>query len=509
MKTKSRLLALSIAFAACVFGIRLATNCVDVGFVTANASAVPIPTPATAGGSGTVTTSGGLKVVTFDTKPGTVRVNLPDDIRPGDTVSGTLEVEPKGNTTETVDANMQELRKMEMRVGSREIEELPALKPDFTKLALLTPGVTREGLAETQNVSFTVPKDSRGFSMYVIDGVDNKEISSANIDVVADLILNPPSGGLPRFPLIGQQGRPVQIFGPFDGESSNTTLAARILNVTAVRTKVEDFEKNTENVSGGFGLIKPLAESPRKVVFIAPVNVTGPYTINVKDGDNVFTGNSRNIGVQLSAPKTNLMRGEKTVVTIEVSGLAGIIKEVPLQLDSKGVITMEGGSFQNLRIKPQEVSLDGRYRTNRTITGVQAGGFSVTATVIVGPFDLSLQDDTDPNRIFHFNSFTGDYVFLCGGGSCKGGGSTGSTGSPPTGSSVPPTPVNLTGIGKPAMKGCIITLSHNAPDRRVFARLDACAKTGEANVQTTSPKTGFNITDKNITDNTVSSLPPK
>jgi hypothetical protein len=59
------------------------------------------------------------------------------------------------------------------------------------------------------------------------------------------------------------------------------------------------------------------------------------------------------------------------------------------------------------------------------------------------------------------------------------------------------------------MKGCIITLSHNAPDRRVFARLDACTKTGNASVETTAPKTNINITDKNTADNAVASPPPK
>src|SRR6185503_3838687 len=117
------------------------------------------------------------------------------------------------------------------------------------------------------------------------------------------------------------------------------------------------------------------------------------------------TGNSRNIGVRLSAPKLNLLRGERTTVTIEVSGLAGIINDVPLQLDARGVINMDGGNFQNLKIKPEEVKLDGRYTTNRAINALQAGGFSVTATVIVGPFDLNLQDDVDPSRIFQFNSF--------------------------------------------------------------------------------------------------------
>jgi hypothetical protein len=302
-------------------------------------------------------------------------------------------------------------------------------------------------------------------------------------------------------PPIGQQGRHLEIPGPFDGNTSNTTV-----RFGPVGSTVPDFEKNTENVSGGFGLIRPLAESPRKIVVKSPSNVVGPIQVLVQEGEKKTVSTHRNLGVNLSAPKTNLMRGEKTVVTVEVRGLEGIKNDVPLQLDSKGVINMDGGNFQNLRIKPSEVTRDGRYTTNRAITGVQSGGFGVTATVIVRPFDFCLQDDTDPNRIFHFNSFTGDYIFACGGGSCRSG-SGGTSGEPPTGSSAPP-PVTLTGAGKPQMKGCIITLSHNAPDRRVFAKLDACTKTGDASVETTSPKANINITDKNTTDNTVGS-PPK
>jgi hypothetical protein len=128
------------------------------------------------------------------------------------------------------------------------------------------------------------------------------------------------------------------------------------------------------------------------------------------------------------------------------------------------------------------------------------------------PFDFVLQDDNDPNRLFNFNSVTGDYVFACGGVSCRTGGSpTGGTGTP-TGAPVTPpvgSGITLTGVGRPAMKGCIITLSHNAPDRRVFARLDTCNKSGDASVQTNSPKAEIKITDTNTGDNTAGSPSPK
>ena len=429
---------------------------------------------------------GGTIEVTIDaTRYGNIKVYLPDDMRAGDTISGTLVTEPKGNTPEEKAKNKSELENYRVGVGSetvsvteaqftfktREVAELPAPKLNILNLAVLAPNLG------------TTPLASQPPRNFIIDG--------ANIDIP----LQAPgkvNGGTTTtfFPLLSQQGRAAEILGSFDGNLANTGLTRPQIG---------------ENSGGP---IRVLAESPRKIVFVAPQDVTGPYSINVKEGDKTFTGNSRNVAVRLSAPKLNLLRGERTTVTIEVSGLAGIINDVPLQLDARGVINMDGGNFQNLKIKPEEVKLDGRYTTNRAINALQAGGFSVTATVIVGPFDVNLQDDTDPNRLFHFNSFTGDYMFACGGGSCRSG--SGETNSqPPAGSSAPPPPVTLTGIGKPAMKGCIITLSHNAPDRRVFARLDACTKTGDASVETKSPKANFNITDKNTTDNTTSPPPPK
>lgn len=439
---------------------------------------------------------GGAIEVKIDTTHGAIKGYLPDDMAWGEKISGSLVTEPKGNTPEEIATNKAQLANYKIGVDgetvevtnagqftfeTRKIEDLPLPRPNVAKLALLVP--------DAKSPAPTAPRTPRD---YVIDGAEveipvrpsNSLVNSANANSI----------DRPTFPELSQQGRAFQIHGPFDGSFANTSASV-----------------------GGpqSGAIKVLAESPRKIVFVAPVDVTGPYAINVKEGDKTFTGNSRNVAVRLSAPTTDLMRGQKTTVTIEVSGLAGIIKEVPLQLDARGVINMDGGNFQNLRIKPEEVKLDGRYTTNRTITGLQAGGFSVTATVIVGPFDICLQDDEDPARGFRWNTFTGDYVFTNPvppkptGGTVQPAGTTQPGGAPGAANSTPPAGSGLTGVGKPAMKGCIITLSHNAPDRRVFARLDTCTKTGDASVETPSPKTTFNITDKNTSNNSCPSPPPK
>jgi hypothetical protein len=248
---------------------------------------------------------------------------------------------------------------------------------------------------------------------------------------------------------------------------------------------VQDFEKNTENVSAGFGL---LTESPREAVFSSPEQVTGPMQITLHEGDTQTTGNYRNVGVNLTAPKTSLLKGESTELHVEVSGLQGLTQPVPLTLESHGVITMVGGNYQPLVIQPSQVGADGRYSTTRGITGVQAGGWGATATVVTHRFDVCLQDPTR-EFVLVWNTFNGEYVFT-----------NPFLPKPPAqiGSATPP---NLTGTGKMIMKGCILTLQHNAPDRRVFATLDTCTQTGSATVQTVTPKVKFTITDRNTADN--------
>ena len=286
---------------------------------------------------------------------------------------------------------------------------------------------------------------------------------------------------VPQLPSIGQQGRPIEIIGPFDGNSSNTTL-----NWT--RTPIQDFEKNTENVSGGFGLI---AESPRKAVFRAPTNVTGPIEINLKEGNKETKGTFRNVGVNLTAPKTNLLKGESTELHVEVNGLQGITEPVPLHLTKGGVVTMQGGDVQTMSIKPAEVQSNGTFTTTRTITGVQTGAWNATATIVV--FDFCLQDEKTGD-LLQWNSTTGDYRF-CNVFPTVAAGDPGRVNVSWYGVTTPDT-------GSVGWSGCTITLQHNSTDGRVKAEVDRCTQTGSATVQPASSKTTFTITDRDMRNNT-------
>ena len=552
MKTVRTAIWLAIVCAAVLFGVRVYTDTAHASFAArVDHPPVPEPTPTNAPtAKADVKSDGGLTTATFDTNFGKIRVHLPDDMRAGDTISGTLVAEPNGQTKEERARNRSALSQYEVMIANSRPGANDFILKLFRKKTT-TPNtgtgsniefpescvcpfgfgftggqfVTVEQTASTPTGA-AVPKtclescpaflaygsvlDNAGGDATTVEAQYSKALTETQVQQIYETkeTGNPASEPKPsefRLPSVGQQGRPIEIFGPFDGNASNTTL-----NFNPVRTPRLEGQKDSGFRGDRTAHSRVLAESPRKIVLESPTTVTGPMGIMVKEGDGPpTTGTYRNVGVQLSAPKTNLLKGEKTTLTIEVTGLEGIQKAVPLTLTSEGVITMEGGPYQPLMIQPAQVDAGGRYSTTRGVTGIQAGGWGATATVVVDKFNARLQDDNDPNRIFHFNSFTGDYVFACGGGSCRTGGTGGTSSQPPTGSSAPPPPVTLTGTGKPAMKGCIITLSHNAPDRRVFARLDACTKTGEASVETKSPKANFNINDKNTTDNSVTSPPPK
>lgn len=448
-------------------------------------------------------TGGGLQVTTFNTANGQVIVNLPDDIAAGDMISGTVIAEPQGNSEADRARNRAELngyvielRPAPGKSGGDNIQPIQVrLLLDATKQASVPFRISLPDTREHQDLQVNLPPNNSvgGESRAVIAPGSNDlrngptvRVSLVNSDgkqiaqttIPTGIISGTPDAYFPtsfNIPPLGQTGRPLVITGPFDGDSSNTTLTA-----SALRSRVQDFEKNTENVSGGFGL---LAESRHKAVFLSPENVTGPIEITLKEGNTQTTGSYRNVGVNLTAPKTSLLKGESTELHIQVNGLDGLKEPVPLTLESHGVITMQGGTYQPLTIQPSQVGADGSYSTTRAITGLQAGAWGATATVVTGRFNACFESDNPvAPRLVRLNTFTGDYMF-----SAPGGSAASQTGGGPT-----------TGKGTVVMKGCVFTLTHNAADRRVRATIDQCKKSGSASLDTLPSGLKFTITDQPI-----------
>jgi hypothetical protein len=177
-------------------------------------------------------------------------------------------------------------------------------------------------------------------------------VGSEQLQPVTDLLL----------PVLGQAGRPLEIPGRFDGSFTNSSAEI------------------------GGRKARLLAESPRKLIVETPAGVVGPTTISVREGDAQSTAPFRNVGINLSAPRTNLLKGEQTTLTVMVEGLAGLSEPITIQITNStpGVINLAEGDVQTIAIKPEEVQPGGTYTATRTVSGVKAGSFGISSSV-TGP----------------------------------------------------------------------------------------------------------------------------
>lgn len=284
-----------------------------------------------------LTTEGGLQTATFETRLGVIRVYLPDDMRSGETISGSIAVAPKGTDSAEREVNARQLARYLVGIGSA------TATTDTPQFKWILPKSPTQPLTYRLALWEVAPDQTR------------VELTGIRL-LPSGAAVTPDPTGTKLVQPIGQVSRPVPIIGGFDGNSDNT------------------------KVSVGGQPVRILAESPRKAVFRAPNNVIGSTTVTINEGATQASSPFRNVGINLSAPKTNLLKGEKTVVTIEVIGLEGIKTPLDLQLKASNEISMAGGNEQKVQITPTEVA-GARYTTSREITGVLSGGFNMVATV--------------------------------------------------------------------------------------------------------------------------------
>jgi hypothetical protein len=293
--------------------------------------------------------SNGLTTVSFSTPQGKLNLNLPEKKSAGDTISGTVIAEPTGQTEAERANNLNQLWRYVLEIDGKPIR----LVSDSQTPNLGTSTI----LNFTTEMSIAPPSDLRTTTLKDKDGVEKAECTLWRDPT------NPPGATTTgpkqfQFPTTSQNGRPLEIVGPFDGKM------------------------NTTEIKIGGQAARVLAESPNSCIVKAPDQNFGPTEITVKEGDVEAKGSCRNLGLRLAAPKTSLLKGETTVLTITVEGLKGIQQDVPMLLQKQGVVSMEGGDTQTVQIRPADVRADGTFETKRTLTGLQAGAFGVTATVV-------------------------------------------------------------------------------------------------------------------------------
>lgn len=265
-------------------------------------------------------------------------MTLPDDLSAGDTISGTVTSEPTGKDEKEKRRNADELKGYVVQIGNQR----SPLSGGVIQRVHLEPAPTAPTLILLDEKS----KPVGNFSIPIASG--------------------PPRTNSPNFVVssVGQAGRTVQVYGPFDGDSSNTNIT-----IGGVDAKV-------------------IAESPRKAICESPRTVVGPTNIDVAENGAVATGAFRNLKIDLTAPKTSLLKGESTELHVEVQGLQGLTQPVPVQVQnlSPSTVNLSGGNTQTINIQPTQVQAGGTFPWSTTVTATGNGGFSIKSSVPTGTY---------------------------------------------------------------------------------------------------------------------------
>jgi hypothetical protein len=293
---------------------------------------------------GKAQSANGLQTAVFELPQGKITVYIPSDMRAGDTISGTVIAAPTG-TGSAMEANGAILKGMVVELGGATPKHggiqpswvLPAAAVGIMSLSLKGPGGNPIGACDVVSIP---PGQGAGSG-----------------------------GGFGCDPIV-QQGRPIPLNGSFDGNSSNT------------------------NVMVGGQLAGVLAESPRSCLVAGEQQNPGPCDINVRESGQSQSMKCQVIAVRLSAPKTTLLRGEKTTLSVQVTGLRGLDKKhfpIPVEVTNMtpSIVAFEHSQGSPLALELPLASVRGDVGNLQVgLIAINPGPFVMGAVV----FGVSIHD---------------------------------------------------------------------------------------------------------------------
>jgi len=280
-----------------------------------------------------ITSQKGLTTLVFPTQHGTIKVYLPDDILPGETVSGTVSCEPSGNNARQIERNLASLQKLSVSVdGTRyPVTEKPAL---FTWL---------------------VHQDRQVSAPVELLEVNGQKSGQLDIRFKSQNEMTPSLPGC-LIPSHALTGSPVQITGSFDGDHSNTQC---MLNNQPLEI---------------------LAESPRQCQVQFPANAQGPGTMRVNEnGQEKCDRQVSGVDMQVTTGDLSLRKGQSTYIDIKITGLQHLPDKATLTITNltPAVVTMTNGNVQVIPVWPPADSSAGVFSVHCPAVSVSTGNFSV------------------------------------------------------------------------------------------------------------------------------------
>ncbi len=272
-----------------------------------------------------------------------VDVTVPDDIRPGDQVSGSV-------VSETASAQLN---------GA--VVDVQNKKTDLSKkiFSFLVPagGIT--------SLSFAILNKS-GNNICKKDLAIRSQVPETNffssLPGTGNPSPTPAPNGLFTVPSFGIAGSPLNIRGAFDGDASNT-------QVTINKTPCD-----------------VIAESPRFLsVTIPPGTNIGPATLHI-----VENGISRSYPIQvasinLTSDKPVISKGQNAQVNVTITGMSRLALDgrgytMTLNNLSPDVISFSGSNSITKELNSSSVIGD-TYNFSTEIKGLTSGKYSITASV--------------------------------------------------------------------------------------------------------------------------------
>jgi len=275
-----------------------------------------------------VTAQKGIHLKEFDLKEGKIKIYLPDDIRSGETISGTVVLEPEGSTE---------------KIKNRSIAALQKYGLSYTE---------DNGSVKLLSTRFTILINQNNTTINVNDG--NKLISNYNIPIQKeDYKIS--SFVLPTHVLTQSA---IRIHGPFDGNTSNTQC----------RVNGKEMEI--------------LAESPRQCIVLMPAAESKSHAVSIIENGKEIQKSIYAVNMNVSAGRLELQKGERTYVDVLVSGIQNLPASATLTVTNMttGVVAMQGGEHQSIIISPDN-NPDNTYSKRFDIQSIKTGSFSVTVNL--------------------------------------------------------------------------------------------------------------------------------
>lgn len=291
----------------------------------------------------------GLNVTNIETAAGNIKVYLPQNIKAGDRISGTVSAVPNGNNEKELAKNQAYLQGCVV-----ELEDQTATKSKLGILGFIAPTIG--------STLFALLRDDKG-----------KNLARFPVPIQKLQIPLDPSTGF-EIPILGQNGTALPISGPTDGDLGNSVVQI------------------------GNNFYQPIAESPDGMV-IRPANdaLVGIQPIQVRDGKHVTEGKIRVVSVQMQAPRLNLKRNEMTSLSVRVSGLESLSEPLTLTLhnETPGSVRLANGNTQDIEISASKVKADGTFEITDVIHGFGLGSFILSATVTLRERKLTCGENRD------------------------------------------------------------------------------------------------------------------